>query len=403
MYDAIVVGARCAGASTAMLLARRGLKVLLVDRASFPSDIPHGHLVHRSGPVRLRDWGLLDQLAASNCPAIDSMTIDVGDFSLTGHNLVLDDVAVAYGPRRSALDAVLVRAAVAAGAEFREGFAVQEFVAADGKIEGIRARARNGSTITEQATITIGADGRNSPLARTVEAPAYEMIPPLTCWYFSYWSGVPHKALAIHQRPGHIVFAFPTNDDLFAVFIAWPSDQLSRIRADIEREFLTALADVPELNQSVLSGKRVEKFYGATDLPNFLRKPYGPGWALVGDAGAHKDPYGALGICDAFRDADLLSAALEQAFASSQSFEHALAGYERARNESTLADFHDNASKARLSPPDERALVLRRALRHNPDATKDFFLAFERRVPPQTFFNPENIQRIVNASALKAP
>src|SRR5262245_12928675 len=123
-YDAIVVGARCAGASTAMLLARRGHRVLLVDRSRFPSEIPHGHFIHRHGPVRLARWGLLDQITASGCPPVTSLTSDFGDFRLVAENLVVDGIAWGYGPRRSVLDTILVEAAVAAGAELQQGVAV---------------------------------------------------------------------------------------------------------------------------------------------------------------------------------------------------------------------------------------------------------------------------------------
>src|SRR5690348_12866752 len=125
MYDAIVVGARCAGAPTAMLLARKGYKVLLVDRATFPSEIPHGHFIHRQGPRCLSRWGLLDRIVASNCPAVTVLTHDFGDFPLVGRGLVADGVALGYGPRRAVLDKVLVDAAVEAGAEVREGFVVE--------------------------------------------------------------------------------------------------------------------------------------------------------------------------------------------------------------------------------------------------------------------------------------
>ena len=124
MYDVIVCGARCAGAPTAMLLARKGYEVLLLDRASFPSDLPHGHLIHREGPGRLKAWGLLDRIIATNCPPITSMTTDYGDHPLTGVGLARDGVAMAYAPRRRPLDQVLVEAAVEAGAELRAGFRV---------------------------------------------------------------------------------------------------------------------------------------------------------------------------------------------------------------------------------------------------------------------------------------
>src|SRR6188474_1046741 len=123
MYDVIVIGARCAGAATAMLAARRGCRVLLVDRARFPSDIPHGHFIHRLGPQRLRDWGLLPAVTAT-CPPVTTMTMDFGDFPLVGRDLEIDGVPVGLGPRRFDLDAVLLRAATNAGVEVREGFSV---------------------------------------------------------------------------------------------------------------------------------------------------------------------------------------------------------------------------------------------------------------------------------------
>ncbi|HKE13801.1 MAG TPA: FAD-dependent monooxygenase, partial [Kofleriaceae bacterium] len=189
MHDAIVVGARCAGAPTAMLLARRGYRVLLVDRAALASDIPHGHFIHRHGPRRLHAWGLLDRITASGCPAISETTLDVGAGPLTGVGLVAGGVALGYGPRRSALDRILVEAAVEAGADLAMEFSVDELVGEGERVVGIRGRDRQGgSRVTELAAVVIGADGRNSLLARTVRAPEYEVTPPLTCWFFSYWS-----------------------------------------------------------------------------------------------------------------------------------------------------------------------------------------------------------------------
>src|SRR4051794_14186289 len=166
MYDTIVVGARCAGAATAMLLARRGLDVLLVDRASFPSEIPHGHLIYRHGPGRLARWGLLDRLLERGTPPITTATTDFGDYPMTATGLVDDGVPYAIAPRRSVLDEVLVQAAVQAGAELREGFAVLGPLTDGERVTGVRGRAGvGGAVVEEHATIVVGADGRNSGLA----------------------------------------------------------------------------------------------------------------------------------------------------------------------------------------------------------------------------------------------
>jgi 2-polyprenyl-6-methoxyphenol hydroxylase-like FAD-dependent oxidoreductase len=242
MYDAIIVGARCAGASTAMLLARRGHKVLLVDRATFPSDIPHGHFLHRGGPARLQRWGLLERVAATGAPAITAMTTDYGDFTLSDRDIMVDGAPLGYGPRRQAIDRILVEAAVEAGAELRTGFAVQDYMGDGTRITGIRGRNTGGALVTDRGRVTIGADGRNSRLARTVASQAYEATPPLTCWYFSYWSGAPGDAIELYLRDGNrVIIAFPSDEGLLAVFVAWPASLLSVVRSEIARHFMEAV------------------------------------------------------------------------------------------------------------------------------------------------------------------
>ena len=393
MYDAIVIGARCAGAATAMLLARRSYKVLLVDRATFPSDIPHGHFIHRHGPRRLARWGLLDRVTATGCPAVTAWTLDQGDFPLTGEGLTVDGVALGYGPRRSALDKVLVDAAIEAGAEFRDGFAVEDVVFDGNRVSGIRGQSKRGTPpVTALARVTVGADGRNSRLARTVRAPECEVVPPLTGWYFAYWSGVPGKALEVYVRQRRVIFAFPTNDGLFAVFVAWSRAELPAVRADIEGQFLAALDGVSGLAARIRDGRREEPFRGVIDVPNFLRKPYGPGWALVGDAGSHKDPYLALGVCDAFRDAEFLVDALDEGLTGRGSFDAALATYERRRNEATMPDFQQNLSAARFEPLPADLARIRAAVRGNQEATNQFLMAIEGMIPREDFYNPANVQ-----------
>jgi flavin-dependent dehydrogenase len=397
VYDVIVVGARCGGAPTAMLLARKGYKVLLVDRATFPSSIPHGHFIHNHGPRRLHRWGLLERIVATGCPPVSTATIDLGDFPLIGEDLIVDDVAYGYAPRRAVLDQILVSAAVEAGAEPREGFGVDEFVGDGDRIVGIRGHdVRSGAVATEHATVTVGADGRHSRLARAVKAPAYEATPPLACWYFSYWSGVPSNGLEIYVRPQRIIFAFPTNDDLFAIFIGWPIAEFPAVRADTAGQFRAAIALVPPLAERVLSARRAERFYGTADVPNFLRKPYGPGWALVGDAGCHKDPVRALGVCDALRDAELLADALDTGLAGRAPLEVALATYERERNEATLPDYRQNLAAASLLAPPPEVLHLRAGLRDDPLATRDFFLARAGMIPPEQFFNQQKVERLMD-------
>jgi 2-polyprenyl-6-methoxyphenol hydroxylase-like FAD-dependent oxidoreductase len=387
IQDIIVVGARCAGAPTAMLLAHKGYKMLLVDRSTFPSDIPQGHFIHRHGPRRLRERGLLDRVVATGCPPSTTITLDTGASRLVGKDLVLDGVAAGYGPRRGALDQVLIDGAVAAGVHLREGFAVEEYVSERDRIVGIGGRERTGGAlVSERAILTVGADGRGSRLARTVQAPEYDVTPTLTCWYFSYRSGVVGSGLELYVRPERVIFAFPTNDSLFAIFTAWPIDCQRVVQADLERHFVAVIDLLPDLAERVRAGRREERFSGAANLPNFLRSPYGPGWALVGDAGCHKDPYLALGICDAFRDAELLVDAIDQGLAGTRPLEAALREYEQRRNEATMADYRMNLDLARFTPPPVDQQQLQAALHGNQEATNQFFMAREGMIPPESFF-----------------
>jgi flavin-dependent dehydrogenase len=369
MYDVIVVGARCAGSPVAMLLAERGARVLLLDRARFPSDIPHGHFIHRQGPRRLKEWGLLDRVAAA-CVPIEEQLVDLGDFPLVTRDLSIDGVAWGYAPRRAVLDKILVDAAVERGAELREGFTVDGFVVEGNRVVGVRGRTRSGATVEERAQLTIGADGRNSKLARTVHAPAYDATPTLLCYYFSYWSGVESLPFEMYARPDQrrTIFAFRPSPGSFGVFVGRPIEDLPAIKADVEGEFMATLELVPDFAERIRAGRREERFLGATDLPNFYRKPWGPGWALVGDAGCHKDPYMALGIADALRDAQHLADAVTAGFAGTRAMEAALDEYEQRRNRESAREYQQNLAAARFVPPPPSFMELRAQARHDPQA-----------------------------------
>jgi 2-polyprenyl-6-methoxyphenol hydroxylase-like FAD-dependent oxidoreductase len=193
-----------------------------------------------------------------------------------------------------------------------------------------------------------------------------------------------------------VIFAFPTNDGLTAVFIGWAISEFARVRQNIEATFFSVLEGVPELNEKIRSGRREERFYGTADVPNFYRKP----WALVGDAGHHKDPYLALGICDALRDAESLASAIEDGLSGRRALPEALAGYEQGRNAASMKDYHENLFMAQFNPVPADALALREAIRGNQEATNKFFLARQGMIPPEEFFNPENLEKLkVRAAA----
>lgn len=398
MYDAIVVGARCGGSPTAMLLARKGYRVLLVDKATFPSDSFRGHFLQNTGAAYLKRWGLLDSIARSNCPPMTKWLLDLGPMALSGTAPAADGQLACFAPRRKLLDKILVDAAAAAGVELREGFTVEELVVEGEQVVGIRGHGQGGGTVTEQARIVIGADGQHSLVAQQVGAPSYNEKPALACWYYSYWSGVPMEGPELYLRDHRVVLGFPTNDGLTLIGAGWPQADFYWVRADVERHHREALAQVPQFAERVSSGMREERFLGSGDLPNFFRKPYGPGWALVGDAGYHKDPVLGQGMTDAFRDADLLSEAIDAGFSSRQPLDQALASYEQQRNQAALPMYELNAQLATLEPPPVEMQQLLGALQGNQEQIDRFFGVVTDAVPVTEFFSPENIGQIMAAA-----
>lgn len=401
MYDAIVVGARCAGSPTAMLLARKGYKVLLLDKARFPSDTLSVHFIHQPGVARLKRWGLLDKVAASNCPPVLRQMLDVGPFVLAATPPAADSVAEAYAPRRTILDKILVDAAVSAGAEVREHFSVKEMVTDGERVVGIRGRVVGGAMVTEKARIVIGADGLHSFVARAVKADTYHARPAFTCAYYSYWNGVSLQGAELYARPERMTIAGPTNDGQTMTIVYWPNARFHEVRSDIEGHFMRALDLAPGLAERVRNGARSERFRGTADLANFYRKPFGPGWALVGDAGYHKDPITAQGISDAFRDAEMLADALDDGFSGRRPLDDALAGYEAQRNQATLPIYELTCQFAALQPPSDEQQQLFAALRHDQEQTNRFFGALAGTVPIPEFFSPDNIGRIMAAAAVE--
>jgi flavin-dependent dehydrogenase len=395
MYDAIIVGARCAGSPTARLLAGKGYKVLLVDRSTFPSDTISTHLIWQPGIAHLKRWGLLDRVIDTNCPPQPKFAFDFGDFALTGQPPPFDGAAECCMPRRKYLDKILVDAAVEAGAELREEFTVQELTTDGDRITGIRGRAKGGSVVSEKARIVIGADGMRSVVARAVQAPEYNARPPMTCWYYSYWSGVSIETPTFYPRDWRSFGGMPTNDGLVCVVVGWTNGEFHEFRNDIEGNFMKTLDLSPDFTERVRQGKREEQFIGRADLPNFFRRPYGAGWALVGDAGYHKDPVTAQGITDAFHSAEFLAEAVDAGLSGRQPIEEALATYEMRRNEQLLPMYEYTCQFATLEPPPAHLQQLFAALRDNQAQTDRFLGTFTGTVAIQEFYSPENIQRIV--------
>jgi flavin-dependent dehydrogenase len=397
-YDAIVVGARCAGSPTAMLLARQGHRVLVVDRATFPSDTVSTHLIHVTGVAALARWGLLDEVIATGCPPIDSYGFDFGPFALRGAPRTCDGMASAYAPRRMVLDKILVDAADRAGADIREGFHVEEILMEDGAVVGIRGHDDGGASVVERARVVIAADGRNSHVVKAVRPEEYYEKPAQQWSYYTYWSGLPVDGMETTIRPNRGWGAFPTNDDLTLVAVGWPIAEAQAYKTDPEGNYLKTLELDPAFAERVRAATRVERFAGAA-VTNVFRKPYGRGWALVGDAGYNKDPITAQGITDAFYDAELCAAALHDFFEGRTPFDEAMADYQHTRDARSLPIYEFTTQMAALEPPPLEMQQLLGAAAGNADAMNDFVSMVAGTVSPIEFFHPDNLRRIMAAAA----
>jgi flavin-dependent dehydrogenase len=362
-HDVVVVGARCAGAATAMLLAAAGHDVALVDRCEFPSDTLSTHAIARSGVVQLNRWQLLHDVLDTGAPPIREVAFHVGEASITREIKDRFGVDMMVAPRRHVLDTLLVDAAVAAGARLMTGVTVDGVHRDDdGRVTGVRARTDRGRADIS-ARFVVGADGRNSRIARSVGAPFTEVRGSDGAAHYAYFAG---DWTAMEYFVGDNSFAgiFPTNDSQACVWVCTPADTAHRLRKDnsIDAAFDAMVqATSPALAEQIRSVTRASPTRGMIGFPNHLRHPVGPGWALAGDAGYHRDAITGHGISDAFRDAELLAAALDPVLRREADEATALSDYHAGRDEQ-LREIFEITCELTTFPPADRFVELQKQL-----------------------------------------
>ena len=339
-YDAIVVGARVAGAATAMLLARRGRRVLLVDRRRPQSDTLSTHALMRAGVLQLRRWGLLDQVIAAGTPPIHQNIMRYGDVVDLIEIKPKAGVDALYAPRRTVLDTILVEAAEASGVEVRFGVTVDGLcVDSQGRVAGIAARDASGA-FEAAARYTVGADGIRSVVALGTGAPVLHRGTGSSAVVYGYFEGdgLPTEFEFSYRTGGSGGF-IPTNDGQVCVWAGAPSARwLAELRHEPDLGFARMLATcAPEATEVMKAARLVGRLHGFAGEVSYLRQPWGPGWALVGDASHFKDPISAHGITDALRDAELLAIAIDEAMTGSGAGEAAaLQRYHETRDRLSL-------------------------------------------------------------------
>jgi flavin-dependent dehydrogenase len=394
-YDAIVVGARCAGSSTAMLLARLGRRVLLLDRRDLPEDLKAStHMVWHSGVDSLARWGLLERLQATGCRPLRRFNLDLGEAVLTGLAPAAGEADVAYAPRRYVLDGLLLDAAREAGVEFRPNSAVAGLLVEDGRVAGVRISANDGTETEERATIVVGAEGINSLVARSVGAEEYSAHPRNAGSVWAYFNDLPVDDMEFYSRPGRMGFLWYTNDNMTLAGISFDNATCAVVARNPDaamRDELEAMD--PSLARRVLAAKRKGSWLTA-GTRGVCRRPTGPGWSLVGDAGLTMDPITAAGITNAFRDAELLCGLIHRGLDEPARFDDIVAGFEDQRNARSMPLYEFAREMGKLEPPTQDIIDLFRALSASQADTEDYFGVFAQTVPVTRFFDPDNLARI---------
>ncbi|MBX3269094.1 MAG: FAD-dependent monooxygenase [Sandaracinaceae bacterium] len=344
-YDTIVVGARAAGATTAMLLARGGQRVLTLDRARLGSDTLSTHALQRGAVTLLEAWGLLDRVRAAGTPVVRRTSFHYGGDPVHVPIRASRGVDGLYAPRRTVLDPILVAAAREAGARARHGVKVRDLSRDDrGRVRGVVVEGVGGEVRTLRADRVVGADGARSTVARLTGARTTRRSDAACAYVYGYFPGADLDAIEFHYAPRTTAGVFPTNDGAACVFVGVPPTRLAAARAAGTRAlFDAALATcAPSLAARLAREAPVGALRSFPGAPGFLRAPSGPGFALVGDAAHFKDPATAHGITAALRDATLLARALLTGT------DRALADYARERDALSLGLFEVTARIASL-------------------------------------------------------
>lgn len=332
----LVAGARCAGAATAMLMARRGLDVLAIERGGYGADTLSTHALMRGGVLQLHRWGLLPRIAAAGTPAVRMTTFHYGDEEIGITLKPRDGVLALCAPRRTVLDRILVDAAREAGASVRHGHSLVELLRhPGGRVAGAVVLGPEGEPVEVEADLVVGADGLGSGVARLAGAPLLREARHSTAAVYGYWSGLADTGYHWYYREGVSAALIPTNGNLHCVCVSIPPARFrEEFRHELASGFRHALAQAsPELDAALSKARPESRLWPFAGRKGFMRRPWGPGWALVGDASHFKDPLTAHGITDALRDAEFLA---DAAFdGSARAFED----YMRIRDELSLPFF----------------------------------------------------------------
>lgn len=404
-YDAIVVGARVAGAATAALLARQGAQVLLVDRATLPAPTVSCPVFFGNSLAVFERIGVLQDIENIGAPRIRfyggrSPTVD-----LVGRLPPAYGRDYGYAIRRDVLDTtILERVRAYDGITVREGFTVTDLVWSMGRVVGIRGRQQHGSAEeTLYARAVVGADGKRSFVARAVEAPIYATYAARTCLFYAYY-----RDFAPLDEPGAIVYINPDNRTtalicdadagLTVVCVALPAEQFETARKDPAATLEGIWRSFPEVARRGRMASRDTRVMGQGPVDSFYRQSYGPGWALVGDAGHYIDPTTGQGINNALHSAELFAEAWRRT-RGRVSWQNAMDWYQQQRDAITRPMYNMLALGERFAWFAKRGIdigtPLMQAIARRPDVTSRYVGMYNGATPVHEFLHPLHLTRIM--------
>ncbi len=392
-HDVVIVGARCAGAPLAAHLARAGLSVALVDRASFPSDTASTHIFQAAGLAVLGRLGLTDRLVATGAPWLEIADFHLGDFSArVPWPSEPGDPGPAICIRRRVLDAILLDAARDAGATVHVATRVTGLVKDGARVAGVVAESEGGEH-RFLAPLVVGADGRSSKVARLVGARTYNVAPNERFGFWAYFEGAtwsPPAAILL-VRDERFVTACPTDAGLFMVGILPPLAEMASFTTDVGTSYDDYVARCPQLTDVLAGARRTARPRGISSFSGFFRDSAGPGWVLVGDAGHFKDPAPGQGISDAFRQGEVLAAAIGEAGGVAEAVDEATAGWWRWRDRDAAGMhwFAHDLGAAGPIPIVFGGIV--RGLAREPDGLRRAVDVFNHRIAPKDLLTPRRL------------
>jgi 2-polyprenyl-6-methoxyphenol hydroxylase-like FAD-dependent oxidoreductase len=350
-FDVAIVGGRVAGASLALLLARQGRRVAMVDRDAFPSDTLSTHFMAPLAVMQLGQLGVLsDVLAAGFRPIVRHRTY-VEDCLLEGP--AGPPGAFSLSPRRSVLDPLIVEHAVRAGVTFSGRTRAERLIERDGRVAGIVVSSAGSEMREIRARVVVGADGKHSKVAELVRAESYDAVPAMRPMYYGYFHGLvplPEATTELFCGGGQIGFVFPMRPDEDCIALELQPGDFDDMRRDPKRGFDERVSALPGMAKRFASARLEGKLMGAKGIDNYFRVPFGPGWALTGDAGYLKDPSTGLGMGDALAQAFMLADALG-AYFDGADWDAAMTAFHRRRDERMKPLYEATLAFTRMRDP----------------------------------------------------